>query len=143
MKPFAIVAPFALLTLTACQSGETESAAESGEPAAAAAEDSGPLGTYTGTLDQAGTSVEGHTVEVLDYANGQPQIGIFDFCNIDLVGEGPTYTAADGASCLVDLGDGRKPHDASAEVTFEGGTVEATVTFAPGDVVWTYTGTAQ
>ena len=49
------------------------------------------------------------------------------------------YTSVEGASCLVDLGDGQKPHDATATASYSDNTLEATVTF-DDNTVWSFTG---
>lgn len=101
---------------------------------------SGLQGAYTGNLDRAGTPVENHVVEVLTDGEGNPQIGIWEFCNVDLTGSGTTYTSVPGSTCLVDLGEGRKEYSAvvTAEMTAEH--IEAQIVFGENVATWKYDG---
>lgn len=124
----------------ACQSGggAEESAAE---PAVAAATaDEGIQGTFTGTLDKAGTPVEAHAITVATDADGAPQIGFWEFCNVDMVGEGPEYASAPDASCFIDLGEGNKAYGATASASYADNQLTAEVTFEDG-TTWSFTGT--
>lgn len=98
------------------------------------------VGSWTGTISRVEGESEDHTIEVLDHTSGQLQLGLQDFCNIDLQGDAPTWTSVDDATCLVDLGDGRNPTPVSATVRLEGDTVLIMATF-DGDTMWTFEGT--
>lgn len=103
--------------------------------------DSGPQGTFHGPLAKGGDTVANHEVVVMTDGKGQPQVGLWEFCNIDLLGEPAAYTSAPDAQCMVDLGDGKKKgHGVTAEASYVGGTWKVKATFDDG-TVWTYTGT--
>lgn len=109
-------------------------------PATAPVADRGVQGNYVGDLVRAGMVTANHPVTVMTDGQGQPQVGFWEFCNVDMVGSGLTFTAAPNSSCLVDLGDGQKPHTVTAGVLNVGDNkIEATITFDTG-AVWTYTG---
>jgi hypothetical protein len=118
-----------LLSLTACGSaGGT-----------AKVKDDGPQGSFHGKLTKGDQVVDNHEVVVMTDGKGQPQVGLWELCNIDLVGTGP-YTSAEGSACMVDLGDGKKKgHDVTAKATFDGSTWKVKATFDDG-TVWTYEG---
>lgn len=138
MMTRTITALALLVPLTACNSGgDTESGAasnESGAPVAAS-----PIGEWPGTITRGEAASESHTVEVLDHADGQLQLGLQEFCNIDLEGAAPSWSSAEGASCLVDLGDGRNPTNVSASVRLEGDTLLIIANF-DGGVMWSFEG---
>lgn len=117
-----------LLVLVACGGGGT-----------APVKDAGPQGTFKGPLTRGSEVLADHEVVVMTDGQGQPQVGLWEFCNIQLVGGGP-YTAAKDSSCLIDLGDGKKPHAVTAEGRFENGAWSVTATFDEG-TVWSWKGT--
>lgn len=137
------------LPMAACKSGAADAPAPSGGQAPAAADNAavapvanvGIQGTFTGTLDKAGEQVPNHAVTVMTDGQGNPQVGFWEFCNVDMTGEGPEYTSVDGASCFVDLGDGQKPHAATATARYENDSLTASVTFDGGAATWSFTGT--
>lgn len=130
----------------AAATDETAATDEAAEPAEPAATEPEPEererrpGVYFGVLEQDSTVLRDHRVEVLNDRDGVPQLGIWEFCNIDLQGDGPNYTASEGASCFVDLGDGRKGYLVTVEARMTDERLQATVTFGDGDAVWKYDG---
>lgn len=128
------------LAVFGCKPSDAPSA--SGEaPQTAPVADNGVQGNYTGTLNKGGTNVESHPVTVMTDGAGAPQVGFWEFCNVDMVAEGTAYTVKPGMSCLVDLGDGTKSHNiTSGSASFTDNAVTATITFENG-TVWTYNGT--
>jgi hypothetical protein len=149
------------LALAACNSGTSNAdgsgaspppAAGEGEgaaPAQGGTEARGPVGVYTGTLAQApvagAPSSAEREADIAPYRGGALQMGIWEFCNLDLTGEAPAYTVAEGARCLVDLGAGRREYAAGGTATIAEGTLSYVVTFteleggAPVST-WTFTG---
>lgn len=77
---------------------------------------------------------------MLTDGDGNPQIGIWEFCNIDMRGTGTEYNSVPGASCLVDLGEGRKEFDvvATAQITTEH--IEVRVVFGDDAATWKFDG---
>lgn len=101
----------------------------------------GVAGNYTGAFNKGGTTIEAHPVTVMTDGAGVPQVGLWEFCNVDMIAEGTGHVARPGSSCLVDLGTGNQPHNiTSGSATFGENSVNATITFENG-TVWTYTGT--
>jgi len=126
-----LVITVAIATLVACGGGGSTTASVKND---------GIQGTFRGTLQQGSTEVSDHEVTVMTDGKGNSQLGIWEFCNIDLQGSGPSYTSVEGSSCLVALADGKKRgHGARADVRHKGNTLSAKVTFDDG-TVWTYEG---
>lgn len=98
------------------------------------------VGIYRGTLQRGDQTTANHEVEVLADTDGSPNVTVFDFCSLQMRGDGPTFTAEEGSRCLVDLGDGRRSRPATGEATFDNGTLRASVRFPEEDVVWTFEG---
>jgi hypothetical protein len=138
-----LLSSLALVTVAACNSGGSDAAQQADDGAAAptawVAED-GVQGNFTGTLDKAGMPVENHTITVMTDGQGAPQIGFWEFCNVDMTGEGPDYTSVEGSSCFIDLGEGQKAYGATATANYADDTLTATVTFENG-TTWSFTGT--
>lgn len=140
----AMFAVSVLSVTVGCQANSTAStsSAAGAEPTTATVANNGVAGTWRGTLDKGGTPVENHEVVVMTDRNGAPQVGFWEFCNVDMTGEGPTYTVAPNMSCFVDLGTGSNAgHNITAgSATFTDTSIEATITFENG-TVWSFTGT--
>ncbi len=102
----------------------------------------GVAGPWRGTLNKGGTAVENHEVVVMTDRDGAPQVGFWEFCNVNMTGEGPSYTVAPASSCFVDLGTGSNtPNNiSSGSATFTETSIEATITFENG-TVWSFSGT--
>lgn len=131
---FVLIAP-----LVACNSAG-DGGDENAVPAqSSAAEPQNLEGEWPGTITRGDAESEAHTIEVLDYVDGQLQLGLQEFCNIDLEGEAPSWSSADGASCLVDLGNGSSPTDVSASVRLEGDRILVVANF-DGGVMWSFEG---
>jgi hypothetical protein len=127
---------------TAAAAEGTAAAAAPADPNAGRVAAVGVAGTYTGTLNKGGTEVAGHQVTVMTDRAGNPQVGFWEFCNVDMVAEGSGFAPAPNMSCFVDLGTGsNQPHNiASGSATIADGNISATITFENG-TVWSYTGT--
>jgi hypothetical protein len=146
--PADTAAPTAEGTAAAAPAAEAPAAAT--PPAAAPAADSprtapvaanGVAGPYNGTLTRGTDVTQNYTVTVMTDRNGTPQVGFWEFCNVDFPGSSGTYSAAPGSSCLVDLdGTGTKPQNIAGGLAVIGeGTINATITFENG-TVWSFVG---
>lgn len=148
------------LALAACNSGASSSdgsgasppatgGGEAAAPAQGGGEARGPIGVYAGTLAQAPVAGAPSSAEseadIAPYRGGALQMGIWEFCNLDLTGEAPAYAVAEGARCLVDLGSGRREYAASGTATIAEGTLSYVVTFSELEggapvSTWTFSG---
>ena len=136
IRTVAVLAPLAMLV--ACNNGAGE-----GAPASSPATSGDAptlLGEWAGTITRGDAETEDHTIEFLDHADGQLQLGLQEFCNIDLEGAAPSWSSVEGASCLVDVGDGRNATNVTASVRLEGDTVLLIATFDGGQM-WSFEGT--
>ena len=140
-----------LLSVSACSpQGNNAATSPAAEPSSAPSTNSGTApvaaegvaGPWRGTLNKGGTAVENHEVVVMTDRDGAPQVGFWEFCNVNMTGEGPTYTVAPASSCFVDLGTGSNtPNNiTTGSATFTETSIEATITFENG-TVWSFSGT--
>ena len=140
-----------LLSLSACApQGSSTATAPAADPSSAPSANAGTApvaaegvaGPWRGTLNKGGTAVENHEVVVMTDRDGAPQVGFWEFCNVNMTGEGPTYAVAPASSCFVDLGTGSNtPNNiTTGSATFTETSIEATITFENG-TVWSFSGT--
>lgn len=140
------------LSVAACRSGGSQDEG-SGEPEANArggAEARGPVGVYEGTLSRTRpggvTEQAPHEADIASHADGRLQVGVWEFCNVELTGEAPSYAVSDGARCLLDMGDGRREYLASGSASLEGEGLAFDLVFTglDGDAAvgtWSFEGT--
>ncbi len=138
LRPLALAA--ALAVSPACRT-EAPSSGAAAAPKTAAIAPNGPMGNYAGTLKKHDGAVADHRVDVLTDRAGAPTVTVYEFCSLPLTGPGPSYTVAEGASCLLDLGDGKqRPRAATGEATIADGRINVTVTFPDDRLTWSYEG---